>query len=364
MKKAFILVLLVVAAMIAGIYWVHRSQKTEAAYANAARAKAPITVSTATVQSQEITAKIEAVGTVDALRGAALSSAVSGVVTSVSFHSGAKVPQGTALMTLDPGALPGELAKAQAQAHLAQIDLDRERRMLSVHGTSVADFDTATANLQSAKAEVSALQGSLEQYTLRAPFAGRLGLRTIDPGDFIHAGQEIAQLEDMRDLYVDFLVPQDDAGEMHVGQPAEILLGNGQNQQRLRATVSAVGSEVVEDARALPVRALLAEPGKLIPGMFVNVQVSLGRAKRVAVIPATALSQNPYGDFVFTVTKQKNGSLAAQSQKVALGPQHGDVFEVAAGLSMGTTIVVGGQDRLVNGDAVRVNNPQSLGALR
>lgn len=364
MKRAFILVLLVVTVMIAGIYWVHRSQETAAANANAARAKAPITVSTATVQSQEVTAKIEAVGTVDALRGASLSSAVSGVVTAVNFRSGTNVPQGTTLMTLDPGALPGQLAKAQAQEHLAQINLDRERRMLNVHGTSVADFDTAAADLQSAKAEVSALQGSLQQYTLSAPFAGTLGLRTIDPGDFIRAGQDITQLEDMQDLYVDFLVPQDDAGQVHAGQPAEILLGNGENQQRLRATVSALGSEVAEDARALPVRALLAEPGKLIPGMFVNVQVSLGQAKRVAVIPATALSQNPYGDFVFTVTKQKSGALVAHEQKVALGPQHDDVFEVASGLSEGATIVVGGQDKLQNGDVVRVNNPQSLGALR
>ena len=345
MKRAFALVLLVVVVMIAGIYWVHRSQETSAANANAARAKTPITVSTATVQSREVTAKIEAVGTVDALRGAALSSAVSGVVTEVGFHSGISVPQGSPLMKLDPGALPGQLAKAQAEERLAQINLDRERRMLNVHGTSVADFDTATADLQSAQAEVRALQGSLQQYTLSAPFAGKLGLRTIDPGDFIRAGQEITQLEDMQDLYVDFLVPQDDAGQVHVGQPAEILLGNGQNRQRLRATISALGSEVAEDSRALPVRALLPDPGKLIPGMFVNVQVSLGQAKRVAAIPATALSQNPYGDFVFTVAKQKNGALVAHEQKVNLGPQHDDFFEAASGLSEGATIVVGGQDK-------------------
>lgn len=364
MKKAFIVVTFVVVFMFAGIYWVHHSQVTAAAKANKERAQAPITVSTSTVQSREVAAKIEAVGTVEALRGADLSSAVSGVVTEVSFSSGANVAQGRTLIKLNPGALPGQIAKAQTQEHLAQINLDRERQMLNVHGTSVADFDTAVAALQSAKAEVSALQGSLQQYTLSAPFAGTVGLRTIDPGDFIHAGQKITQLEDMHHLYVDFLVSQDSAAQLHVGQMAEILLGNGQKQQRIKATISALGSKVAEDSRALPVRAILSAPGKLIPGMFVNVRVCLGQATRVVDIPTTAVSQSPSGNFVFTVIKRKNGTLVAYEQKIILGHQHDDFFEVASGLSEGATIVVGGQDKLQNGDVVRVNNPQSLGALR
>ncbi|MHB0929476.1 MAG: efflux RND transporter periplasmic adaptor subunit [Candidatus Nanopelagicales bacterium] len=361
MKKAFLIVIPAILLLFGGILAWHEHSQKALKMRLAASANHPVVVSVTPVAQQTWTTTLTMVGTVQAVRGAALSPQVGGVVEQVQFHSGDKVRAGQVLVTLDPGSLPGKLAKAQAAEALAQVDYARAKNLYVMHGTSQAKLDQAQYGWHGAKAEVDALKQDLHEYTITAPFSGVIGLRSVNPGEYIHPGESLAYLENLDRIYVDFSVPQKDLADITMGATVDLTIERNSKLTHYPARVTALDSHVATENRAVMVRALVEHPHGLLPGMFVKATLPSGEPHPTLAVPTTAVTFNTYGDFVYVVTKHA-GKLVAHEQPIKVGEQQGDATAVVSGLTPGAQVVTAGQVKLHNGDIVIVNNAVSLGS--
>ncbi|MHB1202746.1 MAG: efflux RND transporter periplasmic adaptor subunit [Acidithiobacillus sp.] len=361
MKKAFIAMLIMVALLFGGIFaWYGMRQRTLHSTL-AANAHPPVTVSAAKVRQTSWTPQMTAVGEIVADQGAALSPQTAGVVQAVFFHSGQSVSKGTLLLRINPGPLPGEIREAQAQADLAAVDYQRAQKLYAIHGISTAALDRARYTSQAAAAKVAALQESLADTEVRAPFSGVLGLRTVNPGQYVRADQAVIHIENLDHLYADFTIPQRDLAAISVGASLTLTIHAGDAVHHYAATVRAIDSHVDPQNRAVSVRAQVQQPQGLRPGMFVKAELKTAAPQAVLAIPMTAVSFNTYGDFVFVLHPQgPHGALVAAEAPVTLGTQQDGEVEVRSGIQAGDLVVTAGQVKLHSGDIVHLNNAVQL----
>lgn len=359
MKRSIVVVVAVVAVLFGIVFGLHGYQQDKIHQHLAATANPSVVVSEAPVTSVKHADATSAVGQIMAVQGAAISSAVGGVVEQVDFHSGMPVKTGQTLVTLNAGALPGKLEQAQAKAHLAAINATRQRRLYGVKGTSQANYDTATYTLQSDVAAVNALKQALAQYTITARFAGVAGLRMIDPGAYLRAGDKITDLEDLDELYVDFSIPQREVSLIHMGAAVTVTTHQGDKTEQVMAHVTAFDSHISKASRAMVVRAVIAAHKGLYPGMFTMVTIESARPKTAVVVPMVAVSFNTFGDFVYVLQK-KQSRLVAVERPVTVGAQFAGMVEVLSGVSPGMQVVTAGQVKLHSGDPVTISNAISL----
>ena len=318
------------------------------------------TVATITAQEQPWQSRIQSVGTLTAINGAALSAEVSGIVATIDFRSGEDVQKGDVLLTLRPNNDPAVLAQLQAQARLASINYERDAQQFAAKAVSRAQLDTDRANLDSADAQVAAQEAAMAEKVVRAPFSGRLGIRQVDIGQYLAAGTKIVTLEQLNPLFVDFYLPQQDLPRLAIGQKVE--LGLDTYPSRLfPATITAIGAALTQDTRSIAVRAELQNPdAALRPGMFTAVFVDVGAVREAVTLPQTAIAYNSYGDTVYTVEHGKDvqghETLLARQVFVTLGATRGDQVQVLSGIEPGTQIVIAGQMKLHNGSPLAINN--------
>ena len=361
MKKVFFLLGIVVVLLFGGVYGWYQWRQGQLHARLAAAANPAVIVSATRVQSQSMAGERNVVGEIVPQQGAVLSPQTGGVVQRIGFHSGATVQKGQLLLSLDPGALPGQLQAAQAQAALARVDYQRAEKVFAIHGISTAALDKARYGASAAQAQVTALQESLADMQIRAPFAGVLGLRTVNQGEYIHAGMPVAHIENLRQLYADFTVPQRDVQAVQVGAPVRIDVHNGDTLRHYHAKVQAVASHVDAQNRAVSVRARIAAPQGLKPGMFVRVILQKEAPTERLMIPMVAVSFNTYGDFVYVLTLGgPDKTLIAKEQPVTTGMQRGNEVVIRSGLKTGDLVVTAGQVKLHSGDHVRINNAVHL----
>lgn len=361
MKKAFVAMLLIVALTFGGIFAWYGMRQRALHSALAANAHPPVTVSAIKVRKTSWTPQMTAVGEIVADQGAALSPQSAGVVQAVYFHSGQKVSKGTLLLRINPGPLPGEIRAAQAQADLAAVDYQRAKKLYAIHGISTAALDRARYTNQAAQAKVAALQESLADTEIRAPFSGVLGLRTVNPGQYVRADQPVIHLEDLDHLYADFTVPQRELAAISVGASLTLSIHAGDAVHHYAATVHAIDSHVDPRNRAVAVRAEVRQPRGLRPGMFVKAALKTAAPRVVLAIPMTAVSFNTYGDFVFVLRPQgPHGVLVATEAPVTLGAQQDGEVAVRSGVRAGDLVVTAGQVKLHSGDTVHLNNAVHL----
>ena len=334
MKKAFFLLGIVVVLLFGGVYGWYQWRQGQLHARLAAAANPVVIVSAARVQNKSMAGELTAVGEIVPQQGAVLSPQTGGVVQHIGFHSGATAQKGQLLLSLDPGALPGQLQAAQAEADLAQVDYQRAEKVFAIHGISTAALDKARYGASVAQARVTALRESLADTQIRAPFSGVLGLRTVNLGEYVHAGMPVVHIENLQTLYADFTVPQRD--------------------------VQAVSSHVDAQNRAVSVRALVDAPLGLKPGMFVRVVLQKEAPTARLMIPTVAVSFHTYGDFVYVLTPGPDHTLIAKEQPVTTGLQRGNQVVVRSGLKAGDLVVTAGQVKLHSGDHVRINNPVHL----
>jgi RND family efflux transporter MFP subunit len=359
MKTSIIVVVAVVAILFGIVFGLHKYQQDKIHQHLAAAANPSVVVSDAPVTSVSHADATSAVGQIMAVQGASISSAVGGVVEQVDFHSGMVVKTGQTLITLNAGALPGKLEQAQAKARLAAINATRQRGLYGVKGTSQANYDTATYTLQSDVAAVTALKQALAQYTITAPFDGVAGLRTIDPGAYLHPGDMITDLENLDELYVDFSIPQKDVSLIHQGAAVTVTIHQGDKTKQVMAHVTAFDSHISKASRAMAVRAVIAAHAGLYPGMFTMVTIESAAPKTIVAVPMVAVSFNTFGDFVYVVQK-KQSHLVALERPVTVGSQFSGKVEVLSGVSPGMQVVTAGQVKLHSGDPVTINKAVSL----
>jgi membrane fusion protein, multidrug efflux system len=320
----------------------------------------PEAVTTIVARQEEWPASLSAIGTVAAVQGVTVSADLPGTVERIAFDSGESVRGGAVLALLDTRQERAQLAAAEAQQELARVNFDRMQGLLNGRVISRAEFDRATSEQRQAEARVGEIRAAIDRKTIRAPFSGILGLRQVNLGQYLSAGDALVSLQSLNPIYVNFGVPQQDVGQVSVGRTVRITMGDPSSLP-LAGRVTAVDSIVNEATRNVQVQATLANPDALLrPGMFVQSEVVLGANSVNVTLPASAISYAPYGDSVFIVTdlKAETGRTyrGVRQQFVKLGTTRGDQVAVTSGVKPGDEVVTSGVFRLRNGAAVQVNN--------
>lgn len=316
-------------------------------------------VTTVKAEAQTWNPTLKAVGTLIAENGVTLSAEIAGTVTRIDFESGAKVEAGTLLAQLDVRVEQAQLRAAEARADLAGISVERIRELRSRDTLAQSELDSAEAQLKQSRAEVEAIKAEIEKKSFRAPFAGRLGIRKVNVGQYVNAGQAIVELQTLDPIHVDFTLPQKNVTDIAVGQ--EVAVTTDGAVESFAGKVTSLDPRVDPATRNIRIRATLANTGeRLRPGMFANVDVLLPAKDAVVVIPASAVLFAPYGDSIFIVEHKKDEGgkeiLTVRQQTVRLGATRGDFVAVLNGLKAGEEVVSTGAFKLRNGAQVTINN--------
>ena len=317
-------------------------------------------VTTAKALQQSWNPTLYSVGSLTAENGITLSSEEAGTVARIDFVSGATVAKGTLLAQLDVSVEQAQLRAAEATAELSRLNAERIRELRNKDTLAQADLDTVEAQLKQANASAEAIRAQIEKKTFRAPFSGTLGIRKVNNGQYVNAGQAIVELQTLDPIHVDFALPQQRVVDLAVGQPVEVTT-DGVTGAKFTGTITALDPRVDPATRNLRVRATLANSGaRLRPGMFANVEVLLPAGEPVVVVPASAILYAPYGDSVFVIERKKNAKGAEETtvrqQTVRLGLARGDFVVVTSGVKAGEEIVSTGAFKLRNGAPVLINN--------
>ncbi|TAM63732.1 MAG: efflux RND transporter periplasmic adaptor subunit [Rhodanobacter sp.] len=324
---------------------------------------APSTVSTATAREQPWQPSLSAVGTLRAANGADLAMEVAGLVTAVNLKSGQDVKQGQVLLQLRDGDDVAQLRQLEAAAQLSRLTFERARKQLAAQAISKADYDTAAADLKGKQAAVAQQQVVVAKKQLRAPFAGRAGIITTSPGDYLSAGTTVVTVQQLDPLLIDFYVPQSELGRLRVGQAVNLKLDAYANRD-FSAKLSAINPKVDPNTRNVQVEATVPNHDKaLVPGMFAKVSVDVGSKQRELTLPQAAIVYNPYGDTVYVVQPsrgkdEKGRPLPATVKQtfVTLGAARGDQVAILKGIATGTVVVTSGQMKLKNDAPIVIDN--------
>ncbi|MDP8985576.1 MAG: efflux RND transporter periplasmic adaptor subunit [Pseudomonadota bacterium] len=359
--KPLLILLVAVAVIIGGIFaWQRFISKATQKYMGT-MAAVPQTVSTAVAATTRWQSQTQALGSVRAVRGADLAAQASGVVDKIHIESGTEVAAGTVLLVLKANDDPAKLAQLQAQADLASITLKRDQEQLAAQAISQATVDSDASSLESGRAQVTAQKALIEEKTLRAPFAGRLGLREVDEGQYLAAGTTVVTLQALDTVFIDFYVPQQALSHLKVGQAVTARV-DAYPGTEFSGKLASINSKVDASSRNIQVRATFSNPDRrLLPGMYANVEVDDGDSTMHITLPQAAITYNPYGDTVYVV--QRNGAgengkarLTVQQRFVQLGDTRGDQVAVKSGIKAGEEVVTSGQMKLRNGSAVVIND--------
>jgi membrane fusion protein, multidrug efflux system len=321
----------------------------------------PQTISVAKASFSEWQPQIEAIGSLRAVKGADLSLEVSGVVESISFNSGDDVEEGAPLLKLRAADDVARLQSLQAMAELSAITNERDQKQFKMQAVSQATLDTDSANLKNAQAQVAQQQAIIDKKLLRAPFAGHLGIRAVDLGQYLGPGTVIVTLQALDPIFVDFFVPQQLVDRIRLDQAVTVKV-DAFRDQVFTGEISAINPKVDTGSRNVQIRATLKNADhKLLPGMFATVDITTGSPQNYVTLPQTAITYNPYGDTVYIVDSKENEAdgkpqLIARQTFVTIGPTRGDQVAVLKGVADGDTIVTAGQIKLHNGSVVLIDN--------
>ncbi|MBZ9866786.1 efflux RND transporter periplasmic adaptor subunit [Mesorhizobium sp. CA15] len=373
------------------------------------------TVSTVTVKPSAWTPGIEAIGTVNAVRGVDLTLETSGIVRDILFHANQKVAADAVLVQLDDAVEKADLVAQKAQAASDQAALTRAIELQRRGVGTDATLDAARAAADASAAQVNKLQAVLDQKQLSAPFGGTVGIPKIDIGQYLAPGNAVVTIQDLDTMRVDFTVPEQQLPLLKIGQT--IKLGTNLADMSFAGSIRGIDPKIDPASRLVSIRGEVANPeGKLTPGQFVQIRVELPQENNVISVPQTAVTTSLYGDYVFVVEPAKPAAAPAKpdeqkasADKVAgdaakpqadatkpadnaakpadakpadkaagdaakpaeaaqqpaltisqvfvkLGRRNNGMVEIVEGLKDGDQVVTAGQNRLFNGMSVAVDN--------
>ncbi|MGF7113360.1 efflux RND transporter periplasmic adaptor subunit [Pseudomonas laurylsulfatiphila] len=336
---------------------------------SAPRPATSVAVVTATERPWQ--ARLPTVGTLKALQGVDLSLETDGTVIDLQFESGQKVKAGQPLLRLDSAVESALLETALADLGLAQLDYGRGSQLVGSQAISKGEFDRLSAVLKKSRATVNQLKAALGKKSIVAPFSGTIGIRHVDVGDYLASGTMIATLQDLSSLYVDFFVPEQSVPKIALGQPVQVIVAAYPNQE-YPGTISAINPKVENSTRNVQVRATLANPdGKLMPGMFANLQVLLPDPQPRIVVPESAITYTLYGNSVYVAVPKKaeDGSLVkddkgqpvliAERRFVETGERRDGQVMITKGVQSGEKVVTAGQLKLDNGSRIAISDDKT-----
>lgn len=327
----------------------------------------PATISAVKAKAETWHPNLDAVGTFVAIKGVDITSEVSGIVEAINFKSGQMVNKGDLLVTLNDNPEVADLANFESQLKLAKMKFNRAQKLLAKGAFSSQQYDEAQAGLQEAQANVDKTKAIIAQKNITAPFAGKLGIRLINLGQFITPGQtKMVTLQSLDPLYIHFYLPEQDLRLVHVNQKITYTVESYAGEA-FTGKVVAIDSKVDPQTHNVLIQAIVSNKAlHFFPGMYANVKVILPSQQNVITVPKTAISYSLYGDSVFVVketkTKDKKGKpeLKAYRQFIKSGETRGNQVAITSGLKAGDLVVDSGQLKLQNGMRVIVNNAVKL----
>ncbi|WP_245220822.1 efflux RND transporter periplasmic adaptor subunit [Pseudomonas batumici] len=347
-------VVLVIVAIIAGVKFMQISKVI-------AQSKIPLPPSVVTVTRAQLAdwqPSVSSVGSMKAVRGVDVTTEVGGIVRTIGFKPGQEVAAADLLVQLNADSDIAQLHSLEATANLAVTVLKRDKAQLAVSAVSQAQVDADDADLKAKVAAAEQQRALVAKKTIRAPFAGKIGVTSVNPGQFLNPGDKIATLQTFNPIYIDFNVPQAQLEAIALGQAVSVTAG-GLPQQTFTGKVTAIDTKFDPTTRNVIVEATIANPQqRLVPGMFAQAVVESGTKQRYLTVPQTAVTYNPYGTTVFIAVPSDQGNevLTAQQTFIKTGPTRGDQVAILSGVKEGDQVITSGQMKLKNGSPVKIDN--------
>jgi membrane fusion protein (multidrug efflux system) len=324
----------------------------------------PEPVTTAVARTEAWESVLTSVGSLAAVQGVTVTAELAGKIVNIAFKPGTLARAGDLLVQQDTSSEEAQLRATEATVALAKLNLERLGKLLSERTISQSQFDNADAQFKQAVAQSDNIRATIAKKTIRASFAGRLGIRLVNVGQMLNPGDAIVSLQSLDPIFVDFLLPQQQLAQVQTGLPVRVvtdaLLG-----EVVDGKITAINPQVDSATRNIRIQATIPNAEeRLRPGMFVNVAVVLPAKTKVLCIPATAVLYAPYSDSVFVVeekTDEKSGKAgkAVRQQFAQLGEKRGDFVVIVSGLKEGDTVVSTGVFKLRNGQSVIEDNTLS-----
>lgn len=353
MTKRLLLVIALLALVFGSVFGWKYWQNTQQAAGSGPPPAA--VVSTRTVASEQWQPTLRAVGSITPTRGVVVAAEVPGVIREIHFDSGNRVQAGDLLIELDVAVDLAELEALKADRKLAEITRDRIRKVLSDNLASRSDFDEAQAELDRAEAQIAAKQAMIRKKAIRAPFDGELGIRQVNPGGFLAAGDPVVELVDLDPIYAEYSLPERYLAQIEDGQRVTLRV-QAEPETVFEGVIVAISPSIQPASRSVRIRALLDNPDRLLrPGMFAEVETHLPAKNDVLTLPERAVTYNPYGESVFVV-EDSDGSKTVTLTQIETGGVRDGRVEVLSGLEEGTEVVSDGHNKLRNGQKITIDN--------
>lgn len=356
MNKRFFLTAVIALSVLGAIFGYKAMQLKAAETGKTGRKPTPVTVATAKAVQENWRTTLHAVGSLESFRGVSIRAEIEGRIVRVAFDSGARVNAGDVLVEMDTVTEAALLRSNEASALLAEANLVRARELREKGTNTEADIDLAVASAAQTAAAVETTRATLAKKRIVAPFAGRVGIRQVNPGQFLNKGDLVVTLEATHPIYADFTLPQQEIPRVRPGLPVEVRV-DAYPGRLFAGEIEAIDPRLNGTTRNLRLRAVVPNTEEALhPGMFVQVDIRLPEETTVVVLPATAIVYNPYGDFVFVVSKDDQGAIVAQQSFVKTGSKRGDQISLLGGIKAGDEVVTAGQGKLRPGTPVKIDN--------
>lgn len=335
----------------------------------------PASVAVVTPQVEVWAPRLPAIGTFRAVQEIDIAPQIGGSVVSVRVESGQDVEKGAPLFDIDNSVEQADLKNNLAVLKNAELALERQHQLILGGNTAKANYDAAEAARDSAAASVQRVRAIIAQKMLTAPFAGRVGIRKLDLGQYVSPGTSLITLQQVDPIYVDFPIPEKSFGVLKTGQDIEVEV-DAYPGQIFRGVVKTIDARIAQESRNILVRGQLDNPKKqLWPGMFAKVNVIAGAPQKVVTLPRTAITYSLYGESVFIVQPvspgtggaqaaaiKEDAALAAVRRAVQTGDIRDDRVAIIDGVAPNETVVAEGQLKLQSGSRVRIDKDAHLEA--
>jgi membrane fusion protein (multidrug efflux system) len=359
MRRRLIIVVIAAGLLLAAIVAFNTWKENFVAKLRLKNAAPPQSVTVASARFSEWQPEVSAVGSLRAVRGVDVTTEVTGLVRTLRFKSGDDVQAGQVLVELNADAEIAQQHALEAAADLSSTVYERDKEQYEAQAISKAQLDADAADLKNKRAQAAAQAALVAKKTLRAPFAGRLGITTVNPGQYLNTGDKVVTLQAVDPVYVDFKLPQQQLSKVSNGQTVN-LTTDAFPGVKFVGKINAIDPRVDSGTRNFQAEATVPNPDRrLMPGMFARVAVLAGEAQRYLTLPQTSITYNPYGSTVFIAQKKPGGTdkeVIAQQSFVTLGLTRGDQVAVLKGVEEGDLVVTSGQLKLINGTPLVINN--------
>jgi membrane fusion protein (multidrug efflux system) len=359
MRRRLIIVVIAAGVLLAAIVGFNTWKANFVAKLRLKNAAPPQTVTVASAEPSDWQPEVSAVGSLRAVRGVDISTEVTGLVRTLRFQSGDEAKAGQVLVELNADAEIAQQHALEAAADLSATVYERDKAQYEAQAISKAQLDADAADLKNRRAQAAAQAALVAKKTLRAPFAGRLGITTVNPGQYINTGDKVVTLQALDPIYVDFKLPQQQLATINIGQVVN-LTADAFAGVKFAGKITAIDPRVDAGTRNFQAEATIPNAERrLMPGMFARVAVQAGDVKHYLTLPQTAITYNPYGATIFLATRKDGGTdkdLVAQQSFVTLGPTRGDQVAVLQGVKEGDLVVTSGQLKLLNGTPLIVSD--------